>query len=60
LQPFLPSDHPLNEFFLAREWAFRLPAFLIVVGISAVAFFIATVLRNERRKQERKRLSKAA
>jgi len=58
--PFFPQDHPIHSLFLSREWAIRIPALVLVVGLSAVGYFIAQVLRAERRKAERKRLAKAA
>jgi dolichol phosphate-mannose biosynthesis regulatory protein len=60
LKPFFPQHHPLHGYFLAREWAIKIPAFILVVGLSAVGAFFGSVLRAERKKAERKRLAKAA
>jgi len=58
--PFFPQDHPIHNLFFAREWAVRIPALILVFGFAAVGLFVASVLRAERRKAERKRLAKAA
>jgi dolichyl-phosphate mannosyltransferase polypeptide 2 regulatory subunit len=59
-KPFFPEDHPLHGLFLPREWAIRIPAIILVFGLTAVGLFMASVLRAERKKEQRKRLSKTA
>jgi len=58
--PFFPEDHPLRGLFLSREWAIRIPAIILVIGLTAIGLFVASVIREERKKAQRKRLAKAA
>ncbi|GAA5992209.1 hypothetical protein JCM10908_001822 [Rhodotorula pacifica] len=45
LTPFLPSSSPLLALFpLSREWAIRLPALIILVGLSFVGMLTGFVL----------------
>jgi len=44
LLPFFDSDSPVHEYFPSREWAVRLPAFIVVLGISAMGIFIGSKL----------------
>lgn len=54
LQPFFPSSHPIHDSFPAREWAVRLPAFLLVVGLSAIGLFVGNTILKESRKKRAK------
>ncbi|KAH9926206.1 dolichol phosphate-mannose biosynthesis regulatory, partial [Fomitopsis serialis] len=36
LLPFFDVSSPVHEYFPSREWAVRIPAFVLVVGISAI------------------------
>ncbi|KAG8969671.1 hypothetical protein FRC03_001543 [Tulasnella sp. 419] len=60
ITPFLPVDHPAQEYFPSREWAIRIPAFILVLGISAVGAFMGSVLLKESRKRKAKLANKAA
>jgi len=60
LLPFFPPSHPLHDLFPAREWAVRIPAFLVVVGVSAIGSFIGMVVVKEGKKQKAKAALKAA
>ncbi|TYJ53587.1 hypothetical protein B9479_005792 [Cryptococcus floricola] len=52
--PFLPSDSPLQSLFPAREWAIRLPLFVLLTGISVIGLFFGKVLLGEARKKKQK------
>ncbi|KAF8334323.1 uncharacterized protein EI90DRAFT_2970777 [Cantharellus anzutake] len=58
--PFFPPEHPIHNHFPPREWAVRIPAFLLVVGLSAVGAFIGSVLIKEGRKRREKNAVKQA
>ncbi|ODN85270.1 dolichyl-phosphate mannosyltransferase polypeptide 2, regulatory subunit [Cryptococcus wingfieldii CBS 7118] len=53
-KPFLPSDSPLQSLFPAREWAIRLPLFVLLTGISVIGLFFGKVLLGEARKKKQK------
>ncbi|WVR04623.1 hypothetical protein IAU60_001634 [Kwoniella sp. DSM 27419] len=53
LLPFLPADSALHSLFPAREWAIRLPLFLLVSGVAAISLFFARVSMAEARKKAR-------
>ncbi|KAJ8700119.1 Dolichol phosphate-mannose biosynthesis regulatory protein [Pleurotus ostreatus] len=60
LLPFLDSDSPVHNFFPAREWAVRIPAFLLVVGLSGIGFFLgATIVKENRIKAHKAKLRSA-
>ncbi|ODN82264.1 hypothetical protein L202_02547 [Cryptococcus amylolentus CBS 6039] len=52
--PFLPSDSPLQSLFPARDWAIRLPLFVLLTGISVIGLFFGKVLLGEARKKKQK------
>ena len=59
-QPLFDESSPVHKFFPSREWAVRLPAFILVVGLSAVGVFVGfTILEENRRKAEKARLRTA-
>ncbi|KAF8495618.1 dolichol phosphate-mannose biosynthesis regulatory [Gautieria morchelliformis] len=58
--PFFPTSHPIHELFPAREWAVRIPAFILVVGLSVVGLFIGSVVMKERAKKNAKLAVKTA
>jgi dolichol phosphate-mannose biosynthesis regulatory protein len=52
-QPFLPADHPVHAVFPDRVWAIRIPALLLIVGLSIVGAFIGLVLvKSAKRRRE--------
>jgi len=50
-QPFLEPSNSLNDYFPPREWAVRLPAFLLLSGVGAIGLFFGKVMMNEARKK---------
>jgi len=50
-QPFLDPNSSLHSFFPAREWAIRLPAGLLLLGITGIGLFFAKVTMEEARKR---------
>ncbi|KAI0062283.1 hypothetical protein BV25DRAFT_1804059 [Artomyces pyxidatus] len=60
LLPFFDSSSPLHGWFPPREWAIRLPAFILVVGLSAIGLFIGSTIVKENRKQALKAKHRAA
>jgi len=60
LLPFFDISNPIHGWFLPREWAVRLPAFILVVGLSAVGFFLgSTIMKEKRKKAQQARLRTA-
>ncbi|KAH8117557.1 dolichol phosphate-mannose biosynthesis regulatory [Phellopilus nigrolimitatus] len=60
LLPFLDKSNSLHDFFPAREWAVRLPAFLFVVGLAGVGAFIGSTIVKENRKKALKARQRTA
>lgn len=59
-QPFFDASSPVHDYFPAREWAVRLPAFLLVVGLSGIGWFIgSTVMKEKARKAQKAKLRAA-
>ncbi|ELU44978.1 DPM2 domain-containing protein [Rhizoctonia solani AG-1 IA] len=58
--PLFPAEHPLQSLFPPREWAVRLPAFILCVGLAAIGSFIGMVMVKEGRKQRQKLLARQA
>lgn len=52
--PFVDEDSILQNLFLPREWAIRIPAALLVVGTTAVTLFISSVLIKSSKKEKAK------
>ena len=59
-QPFFDSSSQLHSYFPPREWAVRIPAFLLVVGLSAIGAFVGTTIVKENRKTAQKARLRAA
>jgi len=55
-QPFFDSSNVIHTWFPPREWAIRLPAFILVVGLSAIGLFLGSTIIKE--KQRKARLAK--
>jgi len=51
LLPFFDSSSPIHSWFPAREWAVRLPAFVLLVGLSVIGAFLGSTIMNENRKK---------
>lgn len=60
IQPLLPIDSGLHESFPSREWAVRLPAAVLLVGITAIGGFMGMVMIKEAQKKKAKRAGKSA
>jgi dolichol phosphate-mannose biosynthesis regulatory protein len=60
LQPLLPVDSTLHTKFPPREWAVRLPAAILLIGLTAIGGFLGTVMLKEAKKQKAKRAGKSA
>lgn len=60
LQPFVDDDHPLQNFFLPRVWAIRIPVILILVGSAIVGSFLAVVMIRSNQKKAAKARAAAA
>lgn len=60
LLPFFDPSSPIHDFFPSREWAVRLPAFILVVGLSAIGLFVgSTIVKENRKKAQKARLRTA-
>ncbi|KAE9396072.1 hypothetical protein BT96DRAFT_885121 [Gymnopus androsaceus JB14] len=60
LLPFFDSSNPIHDFFPAREWAVRLPLFILVVGLSGIGYFVgSTVIKEKQKAAQRARLRTA-
>lgn len=60
IQPFFDPSSQLHDFFPPREWAIRLPAFILVIGLSAIGTFVgSTIVRENRKKALKARLRTA-
>ncbi|KAF8077924.1 dolichol phosphate-mannose biosynthesis regulatory [Lyophyllum atratum] len=51
LLPFFDSSSQIHDFFPPREWAVRLPAFILVLGLSAIGAFVGSIIVKENRKK---------
>jgi len=60
LQPLFPPDSGLHDKFPPREWAVRLPAFILLVGLTGIGGFIGMVMMKEAQKKKLKRAGKSA
>lgn len=59
-QPFFDASSPIHDLFPPREWAIRLPAFLLVVGLTGIGLFIgSTIVKENRKKAQKARLRTA-
>lgn len=54
LIPFVDQSHPIAGFFPPREWAVRIPALLLVLGVIAVGTFIGTTVAKSNKKKNAK------
>ncbi|KAL8303702.1 hypothetical protein RB601_007672 [Gaeumannomyces tritici] len=53
-QPFVDSDHPLQNVFPPRVWAIRIPVILILLGSAVVGSFLSVVMIRSNRKKAAK------
>ncbi|CAG9972179.1 unnamed protein product [Clonostachys rosea] len=54
LMPFVDDDHILQNFFLPRVWAIRIPVILLLVGSAVVGSFLGVVMIRSNRKKAAK------
>lgn len=54
LQPFVDDDHPLQNFFLPRVWAIRIPVILVLLASAVVGSFLGMVMIRSNRKKAAK------
>jgi dolichol phosphate-mannose biosynthesis regulatory protein len=54
VQPFVDSDHPLQNIFPPRVWAIRIPVILILLGSAVVGSFLSVVMIRSNRKRAAK------
>ncbi|KAM6500501.1 Dolichol phosphate-mannose biosynthesis regulatory, partial [Amanita muscaria] len=60
LLPFFDSSSEIHSYFPPREWAVRIPAFLLVAGLSAIGAFVGlTIVKENRKKAQKARLRSA-
>jgi len=60
LLPFFDATSPIHGYFPAREWAIRLPAFVLVAGLAVIGTFIgSTIIKENRKKAQKARLRTA-
>jgi dolichyl-phosphate mannosyltransferase polypeptide 2 regulatory subunit len=59
-QPFVDESHFITSLFPPREWAIRIPAALLLVGISVIGSFIGLVLVKSAQKEKAKQQAKKA
>lgn len=59
-QPFVDSDHPLQNFFPPRVWAIRIPVILVLLGSAVVGSFLSVVMIKSNRKKAAKAKAAAA
>jgi dolichol phosphate-mannose biosynthesis regulatory protein len=60
IQPFFDASSPIHAWFPPREWVVRIPAFILVVGLSAIGGFIGFTIIKENQKQAQKAKLRAA
>ncbi|TVY35122.1 Dolichol phosphate-mannose biosynthesis regulatory protein [Lachnellula subtilissima] len=54
VQPFVDSDHPLQNVFPPRVWAIRIPVILILLASAVVGSFLSVVMIRSNRKRAAK------
>ncbi|KAH7914699.1 dolichol phosphate-mannose biosynthesis regulatory [Hygrophoropsis aurantiaca] len=60
LLPFFDTSNPIHDYFPAREWAIRLPAFILVIGLTGIGFFVGSTIIKENHKKAQKAKLRAA
>ncbi len=54
MKPFVDDDHPLQNLFLPRVWAIRIPVILLLLGSTVVGSFLGSVMIRSNRKKAAK------
>ncbi|KAL5092682.1 hypothetical protein Trisim1_001236 [Trichoderma cf. simile WF8] len=52
--PFVDDDHPLQNLFLPRKWAIRIPVILLLLGSAVVGSFVGMVMIRSNQKKAAK------
>lgn len=58
LVPFVDPSHPIAALFPDREWAVRIPALLLVLGVLVVGSFIGITVSKSNKKKRAKLAAK--
>ncbi|EIW59982.1 dolichol phosphate-mannose biosynthesis regulatory protein Dpm2 [Trametes versicolor FP-101664 SS1] len=53
LLPILDESSPVHAWFPSREWALRIPAFIVVLGISAIGLFLGARIIHDSHEEKR-------
>jgi dolichyl-phosphate mannosyltransferase polypeptide 2 regulatory subunit len=60
LKPFFDSSSQIHNYFPPREWAVRLPALILVLGLTVIGIFVGrTITKENKKKAEKARLRTA-
>jgi len=59
-KPFFSSSSQIHSFFPSREWAIRLPAFILVVGLTVIGVFLGQTIAKENKKKAEKERQRTA
>jgi len=54
LLPFFDSSSPIHSWFPVREWAVRVPAFILVIGLTTIGIFVGYTISEENKKKAQK------
>lgn len=52
--PLLPADSTFHDRFPSREWAVKLPAFILLVGLTGIGGLLGMVMMKEAQKKRAK------
>ncbi|KAI0636874.1 dolichol phosphate-mannose biosynthesis regulatory protein Dpm2 [Trametes polyzona] len=58
LLPILDESSPIHAWFPSREWALRIPALIVVTGISAIGLFLGLRIVLDERAERRRHLNR--
>ncbi|KAI0818738.1 dolichol phosphate-mannose biosynthesis regulatory protein Dpm2, partial [Irpex lacteus] len=46
-QPLVDYSSPIHAWFPAREWAVRIPVFILILGMSAIGLFVGSKIVHD-------------
>ncbi|KAI0341611.1 hypothetical protein BDW22DRAFT_1332087 [Trametopsis cervina] len=52
--PFFDASSLVHSWFPSREWAVRIPAFILVLGIAAIGIFTGSKIVSEQRRHSQR------
>ena len=52
--PFVDDSHPFTALFPPRQWAIRIPALLLVLGVAVIGTFVGSVISKNAKKEQAK------